>query len=110
MRLSNVTVSTIMKSQGSEWRYVIFSTVRSVSAQELDSRPTISWQRKYLGFLGDPNQINVALTRAKEGLCILGNSNLLWCCPLWKRLLQHYTQRGARVRAADIMVVPNRRR
>ncbi|XP_073463467.1 3'-5' exoribonuclease HELZ2 [Aquarana catesbeiana] len=110
MRLSNVTVSTIMKSQGSEWRYVIFSTVRSASAQDLDSHPTIGWQRRYLGFLSDPNQINVALTRAKEGLCILGNSKLLWCCPMWKRLLQHYIQRGAHVPAAEIMVVQNRRR
>ncbi|KAM5134766.1 3'-5' exoribonuclease HELZ2 [Mantella aurantiaca] len=108
--MRSVTVSTIMKSQGSEWRYVIFSTVRSASAQDLDSRPTMSWQRRFLGFLGDPNQINVALTRAKEGLCILGNSKLLCCSRLWKRLLQHYDQRGARVRAAEITCAQNRRR
>ncbi|XP_063815210.1 3'-5' exoribonuclease HELZ2 isoform X2 [Pseudophryne corroboree] len=71
-RLSDVTVCTIMKSQGSEWQYVIFSTVRTASLQELDSHPTYSWLRLRLGFLGDPNQINVALTRAKEGLCVLG--------------------------------------
>ncbi|XP_018411937.1 PREDICTED: helicase with zinc finger domain 2 [Nanorana parkeri] len=107
-RLNNVTVSTVMKSQGSEWRYVIFSTVRCATGQDLDSRPTISWQRRYLGFLGDPNQINVALTRAKEGLCILGNSQLLRCCPMWKRLLQHYSQRGALVPADNITVMQNR--
>ncbi|XP_068119530.1 3'-5' exoribonuclease HELZ2 [Hyperolius riggenbachi] len=109
-RLRDVTVSTIMKSQGSEWRYVIFSTVRSVDAQELDSYPTLSWQRKYLGFLGDPNQINVALTRAKEGLCVLGNPKLLRCCRLWEHLLQHYGKKGVNVHAADIGVSPARRR
>ncbi|KAG8567173.1 hypothetical protein GDO81_013523 [Engystomops pustulosus] len=74
--LKEVTACTIMKSQGSEWRYVIFSTVRSTSADELDSRPTYSWLRHHLGFLADPNQINVALTRAKEGLCILGKEEM----------------------------------
>ncbi|XP_072270422.1 3'-5' exoribonuclease HELZ2 [Pyxicephalus adspersus] len=109
-RLYNVNVSTIMKSQGSEWRYVIFSTVRSASAQDLDSRPTLSWQRRFLGFLSDPNQINVALTRAKEGLCILGNSKLLRCSSLWKRLLQHYSQRGVLFQAANITVGQNNQR
>uniref|UniRef100_A0A8C5MKQ9 Helicase with zinc finger 2 n=1 Tax=Leptobrachium leishanense TaxID=445787 RepID=A0A8C5MKQ9_9ANUR len=70
--LSGVTVCTIMKSQGSEWRYVIFSTVRTMPENEVDKRPTISWTRRHLGFLSDPNQINVALTRPKEGLCVLG--------------------------------------
>ncbi|XP_075032702.1 3'-5' exoribonuclease HELZ2 [Mixophyes fleayi] len=93
--LSDVTTCTIMKSQGSEWRYVIFSTVRTATIQDLESDPTYSWLRQRLGFLTDANQINVALTRAKEGLCVLGNSNLLTCSPLWKRLLQHYIQQGA---------------
>ncbi|KAM4692013.1 LOW QUALITY PROTEIN: 3'-5' exoribonuclease HELZ2 [Rhinophrynus dorsalis] len=102
--LSQVTACTIMKSQGSEWRYVIFSTVRSLSMNQLDSRPTYSWLRINLGFLSDPNQINVGLTRAKEGLCILGNSNLLRCCPLWNRLLQHYGHKRAIVHSSLIRV------
>ncbi|KAM9296553.1 3'-5' exoribonuclease HELZ2 [Gastrophryne carolinensis] len=109
-RLDDVTVSTIMKSQGHEWRYVIFSTVRSLSSEELDTRSTFSWRRRYLGFLADPNQINVGLTRAKEGLCILGNRRLLACTPLWKRLLQHYSQKGAIVPAAQIQVARNTHR
>ncbi|KAG8447233.1 hypothetical protein GDO86_014628 [Hymenochirus boettgeri] len=108
--LGDVTACTIMKSQGSEWRYVIFSTVRSASTQELDSHPTLSWQRRYLGFVTDPNQINVGLTRAKEGLCVLGNSNLLQCNLLWGRLLQHYRQKGAICHSTLINVSRNHRR
>lgn len=57
---------------GSEWRYVILSTVRSCPRSEIDRKPTKSWQKKHLGFVTDPNQVNVAITRAQEGLCILG--------------------------------------
>ncbi|NXJ08915.1 HELZ2 Helicase, partial [Odontophorus gujanensis] len=88
--IRGVTVCTIMKSQGSEWRYVILSTVRSCPRHEIDRKPTKSWQKKYLGFVTDPNQVNVAITRAQEGLCIIGNRYLLECNPLWRRLLQHY--------------------
>lgn len=59
---------------GSEWRYVIMSTVRSCPRAEIDRKPTKSWQKKYLGFVTDPNQVNVGITRAQEGLCILGGS------------------------------------
>lgn len=59
---------------GSEWRYVIMSTVRSCPCSEIDRRPTKSWQKKYLGFVTDPNQVNVGITRAQEGLCIIGGS------------------------------------
>ncbi|XP_044156197.1 helicase with zinc finger domain 2 [Bufo gargarizans] len=108
--LNEVTACTIMKSQGSEWRYVIFSTVRSISDEGLDSRPTYSWLRQNLGFLADPNQINVALTRAKEGLCVLGNPRLLKCSHLWGRLLQHYMQNGAFADCTEITVLsPSRR-
>ncbi|XP_077109129.1 3'-5' exoribonuclease HELZ2 [Ranitomeya variabilis] len=108
--LREVTACTIMKSQGSEWRYVIFSTVRTTSAEEYDSRPTYSWLRQYLGFLSDPNQINVALTRAKEGLCVLGNPLLLRCSRLWDQLLQHYSQNAVVVDCTDINVRAPRRR
>lgn len=60
---------------GSEWRYVILSTVRSCPRSEIDRKPTKSWQKKYLGFVTDPNQINVGITRAQEGLCIIGGSS-----------------------------------
>uniref|UniRef100_A0A674BIW7 Helicase with zinc finger 2 n=1 Tax=Salmo trutta TaxID=8032 RepID=A0A674BIW7_SALTR len=70
--IQNVNVNTITKSQGSEWRYVILSTVRSCPKSEIDTEPTKAWLTKKLGFVMDPNQVNVGITRAQEGLCIIG--------------------------------------
>ncbi|XP_009560951.2 helicase with zinc finger domain 2 isoform X2 [Cuculus canorus] len=102
--ICGVTVCTVTKSQGSEWRYVILSTVRSCPRSEIDRKPTKSWQKKYLGFVTDPNQINVGITRAQEGLCILGNRYLLESNVLWKRLLQHYRQHKCYAAAQGIFV------
>lgn len=67
---------------GSEWRYVLVSTVRSCPEIEVDQRPTKGWMKKFLGFVTDPNQLNVAITRAQEGLCFIGEgvgkSGVLW--------------------------------
>nr|XP_015220183.1 PREDICTED: helicase with zinc finger domain 2 [Lepisosteus oculatus]XP_015220184.1 PREDICTED: helicase with zinc finger domain 2 [Lepisosteus oculatus]XP_015220185.1 PREDICTED: helicase with zinc finger domain 2 [Lepisosteus oculatus] len=100
----NVTVSTIMKSQGSEWRYVILSTVRSCPSSELETEPTKAWLTKTLGFVIDPNQVNVGITRAQEGFCVIGNKDLLTCSALWKRLIDHYQQKNCVMDANDIRV------
>lgn len=62
---------------GSEWRYVIISTVCSLPPEAIESEPDGAWLSKHLGFVGNPNQINVGITRAKEGLCIIGEILLL---------------------------------
>uniref|UniRef100_A0A3Q3EFJ5 DNA2/NAM7 helicase-like C-terminal domain-containing protein n=1 Tax=Labrus bergylta TaxID=56723 RepID=A0A3Q3EFJ5_9LABR len=91
-KLDKITATTITKSQGSEWRYVIISTVCSLPSEEIESEPYGAWLSKHLGFVGNPNQINVAITRAKEGLCIIGNQELLSCSRHWNKLLKHYTR------------------
>lgn len=85
--VTGVTVSSVTKSQGSEWRYVLVSTVCTCPKSDVDRWPTRSWLRKFLGFVVDPNQVNVAITRAQEGLCLIGDHTLLSCCPLWRRLI-----------------------
>ncbi|XP_053106245.1 helicase with zinc finger domain 2 [Hemicordylus capensis] len=102
--LRDVTVCTIMKSQGNEWKYVIVSTVRSCSRSAIDKKPTRSWQKKNLGFVIDPNQINVCITRAQEGLCIIGNRYLLESNPLWRRLVEHYRNQGCYTTAEAIQI------
>uniref|UniRef100_A0A3B4A0L5 DNA2/NAM7 helicase-like C-terminal domain-containing protein n=1 Tax=Periophthalmus magnuspinnatus TaxID=409849 RepID=A0A3B4A0L5_9GOBI len=102
--LKKVNVNTITKSQGSEWRYVIISAVCSLPTEEIVSEPGSSWLSKHVGFVGDPNQINVAITRAKEGLCIIGNMELLNCSRSWKKLLDHYKRNNAVTDADKITV------
>ncbi|XP_041836471.1 helicase with zinc finger domain 2-like isoform X2 [Melanotaenia boesemani] len=103
-KLGGITVTTITKSQGSEWSYVILSTVCSLPSKEIMPEPDRSWLSKHVGFVGDPNQINVAITRAKEGLCIIGNQKLLRCSRTWNKLLQNYSGVDAVTKAEKISV------
>lgn len=57
---------------GSEADFVILSTVRSLPRNEILEYPSRSWVTEHLGFVTDQHQINVALTRAKHGLFIVG--------------------------------------
>ena len=57
---------------GGEWNYVIFSLVRSLPDYNIPKQPTAGWKNQALGFITDQNQINVALTRAKRGLILIG--------------------------------------
>ncbi|KAJ8259051.1 hypothetical protein COCON_G00180630 [Conger conger] len=103
-KMQGITVSTITKSQGSEWRYVILSTVRSCPSAEIEKDPSRGWLSKNVGFIADPNQINVGITRAQEGLCIIGNQELLRCSRAWQSLIQHYSSKNCVTMAEDIRV------
>ncbi|TRY66323.1 hypothetical protein DNTS_024319 [Danionella cerebrum] len=105
--LKGITVTTITKSQGSEWRYVILSMVRSCPSEEIEPLLTREWLSKHIGFVGDENQLNVGITRAQDGLCILGNQELLNCNTVWKKLLEHYSGQGFVVPADQIKVRKN---
>ena len=43
-----------------------------------------------IGFLNDERRLNVAITRAKLGMVIVGNAQVLAQDPLWKELLKYY--------------------
>ncbi|XP_078692797.1 3'-5' exoribonuclease HELZ2-like [Branchiostoma floridae x Branchiostoma belcheri] len=105
-RLERVGVNSVVASQGSEWDYVIFSTVRSLPSYEIEHNPSPSWLRKYLGFITDQNQVNVAITRAKRGLCIIGNKNLLRVHPLWSKLITDYENQKCLVNNSNFMARP----
>lgn len=59
----------------------MFSTVRSNS----DGR---------LGFLTDPRRLNVAITRARRGLVVIGNPDTLSRDRLWSRWLKWVAGQG----------------
>ncbi|KXZ45751.1 hypothetical protein GPECTOR_51g737 [Gonium pectorale] len=67
--------------QGREKEVIVFSAVRS----NPDGR---------LGFVSDPRRLNVAITRAKRGLVVVGNPDTLSTDRLWTRWLRWVESRG----------------
>lgn len=67
----------IDQCQGSEKDYVIFSSVRSNEANNL-------------GFLNDFRRMNVGITRAKYGMIIIGDAEVLATSKLWGHLIKFY--------------------
>ena len=71
-----IKVVHVYSFTGGEWDYVILSTVRSLPQEVLEEKkPSIGWRKKNMGFITDQNQINVAITRARKGLIIIGKGS-----------------------------------
>eukprot|EP00210_Caulerpa_lentillifera_P005817 g5563.t1 len=74
LKTAQLCVSTVDGFQGREADVVIFSTVRC--------NP-----QRTIGFVADARRVNVAMTRAKRGLVVVGNRATLYSNPLWRSWL-----------------------
>lgn len=79
-----IEVASVDAFQGREKDFILVSCVRSSESQGI-------------GFLSDPRRLNVALTRARLGLILLGNPRVLSKNPLWAALLLHFKECDALV-------------
>ncbi|KAL0117563.1 hypothetical protein PUN28_010398 [Cardiocondyla obscurior] len=81
-------ISTVEGFQGQERKVIIISTVRSCNN-------LIDEDVKHaLGFVASPKRLNVAITRARALLIILGNPNLLVFDPYWRSVLTYCIDHG----------------
>lgn len=74
-----IEVASVDAFQGREKDIIIFSCVRSNEHQGI-------------GFLNDPRRLNVALTRARYGIIIVGNPKVLSKQAIWNHLLTFYKE------------------
>ncbi|XP_058086867.1 probable RNA helicase SDE3 [Magnolia sinica] len=81
--MEDVKVGSVEQFQGQERQVIIISTVRStVKHNEFD-------RVHHLGFLSNPRRFNVATTRARSLLIIVGNPHIITKDLYWDKLLRH---------------------
>jgi superfamily I DNA and/or RNA helicase len=90
---SLITINTVDAFQGQERDVIAISLVRSNDKSEV-------------GFLGDIRRINVAMTRAKMKLILVGDSATLGSHAFYLELLDYVQQKGYYKSAWEVMEVP----
>jgi regulator of nonsense transcripts 1 len=85
----HIEIASVDSFQGGERDYIILSCVRA------NIHSTI-------GFLKDPRRLNVAITRAKMGLVIIGSARVLATNKLWYAFINHFQSRELLVEGMDL--------
>jgi len=85
----HLSINSVDGFQGRECDIVLFSCVRASNNEEGSNSKTES-----IGFLSNKRRLNVAITRAKYLLLVVGNSETLGCSRLWSHFIYHVKQNG----------------
>ncbi|XP_017743605.1 PREDICTED: RNA helicase Mov10l1 isoform X3 [Rhinopithecus bieti] len=85
--LMDIKVGSVEEFQGQEYLVIIISTVRSNEGRFEDDR-------YFLGFLSNSKRFNVAITRPKALLIVLGNPHVLVRDPCFGALLEYSVTNG----------------
>jgi superfamily I DNA and/or RNA helicase len=80
-KLASLAIKTIDGFQGEERDVIYISLVRSNERQEI-------------GFLNDLRRMNVAITRAKKKLVVIGDSSTIGATPFYKKFLEYCEKHG----------------
>ncbi|KDO32876.1 hypothetical protein SPRG_02568 [Saprolegnia parasitica CBS 223.65] len=88
-KLDGVLVGSVEQFQGGERRVILVSTVRSSTEFFADDA------KFRLGFVSHPKRFNVAITRAKALLIVVGNPDILETSSTWGPFLEHCVRLGA---------------
>ncbi|KAK9799412.1 hypothetical protein WJX73_005424 [Symbiochloris irregularis] len=99
--LSSVRVGTVDDFQGQEARIVFISTVLSrcesllaLPTSEGNSQGVRGGDLQQVGFWRNPKRFNVAITRARALLVVIGHPVVLLEDSSWRELLRHCASRG----------------
>ena len=84
-------MSSVDGFQGREKEAIIFSGVRSNPARSV-------------GFLADARRLNVAITRAKRGLVIVGDEQTLSAAPVWQDYLRFLKKKGCVLEGVEALL------
>lgn len=82
----SLDVNTVDSFQGSECDVILISLVRSNSESAI-------------GFLADTRRMNVALTRARKRLIVIGDGSTVASHPFYKRMLEYAERSGTLISA-----------
>ena len=86
----DIAINTVDSFQGQERDIVLFSTVRANNKDNNSSSGNDA-----IGFLSDFRRMNVALSRAKLGCFIVGNSQKFKNDPYWGKLINFCKERNS---------------
>jgi superfamily I DNA and/or RNA helicase len=89
-----IEIDSVDGFQGREKEAVIVSLVRSNSVLRLRETNARSAQDG-LGFLADTRRMNVAMTRARRKLIVIGDSATITAHPFYEKMVKYFEAVGA---------------